>query len=180
MIFDVKTVENSKIWLEGLFFNVSQLKRLLKIAADFAAAAENEADISVTYTLGPTGGAVNLVYNKPINRPKIFYPFYAIPHKFMMKSTLATWVHYHDAVSALNPFGSLRIARTTYDRKWDQTTPLDHYTLLRLGDGITASGGRIGTDLKLRYKNDAGSNQDVLGSHDSLERMRSVSQVYGP
>ena len=65
-------------------------------------------DASATYNLGPTGGAVYLAYNKPIERPKIFDDFYNIPHHTIINSTLGTWVDYHDAVSALNPFGSLR------------------------------------------------------------------------
>ncbi|KHN93732.1 FAD-binding, type 2 [Metarhizium album ARSEF 1941] len=246
--FDVQTVENGQIWFEGLFFKVSQHERLLTVAADFAAAAEDDPNVSITYNLGPAGAAVYLAYNSPINRPKIYAPFYDIPHQNIIKSTLGTWVDFHNAVSDLNPFSSLRIAITTYDRKWDQKTLLDHYerfqkvsldvqnrlnaslyfapqifsrsavaatsaqggsplmlsqdthcfleimatwtnpdydeeatqALMRLGDEITASGQRLGTDLNFHFMNDAGLHQDVLGSYGTLDKMRSVSQAYDP
>ncbi|KAF3067391.1 Bifunctional solanapyrone synthase [Daldinia childiae] len=241
--FDVETVENGQIWFEGLLFDPSQHERLLQVTVDFAAAAEDDADASATYNLGPTGGAVYLGYNGLTERPEIFSDFYDIPHQSIINSTLGTWVDFHDAVSALNPFGSLRIAISDYDRKWDLKTLLDHYeryqtvsndvqtrlnatlyfapqifgksavavtsaqggsplglsqdthclleimitwtdanydeeaaqALLSLEDDITASGQQLGTDLKFHYMNDAGPNQDVLGSYGSLERMRSVT-----
>lgn len=52
--------------------------------------------------------------------------------------------------------------------------------LEQLGDEITRSGVQLGTDLKFHYMNDAGSNQNVLGSYGSIERMRSVSRAYDP
>lgn len=106
--FDVETVENGQIWFEGLFFDVSQYEELLRATVNYAAAAEYDPDASATYNLGPNGGAVYLAYNKPFERPAIFDIFYDIPHQSMINSTLGTWVDYHDAVSSLNGFESLR------------------------------------------------------------------------
>lgn len=106
--FDVETVENSPIWFEGLLFDITQYQDLLRVAVDFAAAAENDALASATYNLGPSGLAVYLAYNRPIEHPQIFGAFYDIPHQSMIPSTLGTWVDLHKAVSALNPFSSLR------------------------------------------------------------------------
>ena len=78
------------------------------MAVDFVEAAENDALASATYNLGPSGLAVYLAYNRPIERHRIFDAFYGIPHETMINSTLGTWADLHDAVSALNPFGSLR------------------------------------------------------------------------
>lgn len=52
--------------------------------------------------------------------------------------------------------------------------------LVSFGDDITASAQQLGTDLKFHYMNDAGSNQDVLRSYNSLERMKAVSRAYDP
>lgn len=106
--FDVETVENGQIWFEGLLVDDNELERLLQIAIDFAETAENDPDASATYNLGRSGGAVYLAYNKPIERPGIFKQFYGLAHQPFINSTIGTWLDYHNAVSALNPFGSLR------------------------------------------------------------------------
>jgi len=106
--FDVETVKNGQIWFEGLLIDSSEMERFLQIAVDFAAVAENDPDASATYNLGPSGSAVYLAYNKPIERPSIFSPFYRLAHRPLFNSTIGTWHDYHKAVSALNPFGSLR------------------------------------------------------------------------
>ncbi|KAL5114029.1 hypothetical protein ACEQ8H_008085 [Pleosporales sp. CAS-2024a] len=127
--FDVETVENDQIWFEALLIDTDQLERFLQVAVDFAAVADTDPGLSATYNLGPGGGAVYLAYNKPIKRPALFKPFYDLSHQVIINSTIGTWEDYHNAVSGLNPFSSLRIAISTYDRDWDEPTLLYDYAL---------------------------------------------------
>ena len=108
--FDVETVENEQIWFEALLIDVTQLEKFLQVAVEFAAIVDKDTGASATYNLGPGGGAVYLAYNKPTERPEIFKAFYELSHQTIINSTIGTWVDYHDAVSSLNPFGSLRYA----------------------------------------------------------------------
>lgn len=91
-----------------MLIDAEQQDKLIEVAVDYAAAAEEDIDASATYNLGPTGGAVYLAYNKPVERPEIFEGFYDIPHQTIINSTLGTSAEYHNAVSALNPFSTLR------------------------------------------------------------------------
>lgn len=106
--FDIETIDNNRIWFEGLLVDADQQDKLIEAAVSYAAAAEDDVDASATYNLGPTGGAVYLAYNKPVARPEIFQRFYDIPHQTVINSTVGTSAEYHDAVSALNPFSTLR------------------------------------------------------------------------
>ncbi|KAF1962418.1 FAD-binding domain-containing protein [Byssothecium circinans] len=136
--FNVETVENGQIWFEGLLIDSSETEKFLEVAVEFAAAAENDPDASATYNLGPGGGAVYLAYNKPVARPSIFSPFYKLAHQPLFNSTIGTWLDYHNAVSALNPFGSLRVSISVYDRKWEKRSR-EAAVLLALSKRPTAS-----------------------------------------
>ncbi|KAK8036503.1 FAD-binding domain-containing protein [Apiospora marii] len=118
--FDIETIDNNQIWFEGLLVDADQQDKLIEAAVDYAAEAEDDVDASATYNLGSTGGAVYLAYNKPVERPELFQRFYDIPHQTIVNSTVGTSAEYHNAVSALNPFSTLR-------RQWDLKTLLEHY-----------------------------------------------------
>lgn len=172
--FDVETVENADIWFEGLLLESADYAQFLQVAADYAATAENDTDASATYNLGLDSGAIYLAYNKPEERPAIFDAFYDIPHSSIINSTLGKWTDLHNDVSALNPFGSLRIAISTYDIKWDVETLQDHYD--RFADAAADASSRLNASMYFApqilskaavAKTAAGAGSPLLLSNDT-------------
>lgn len=131
--FDIETVGNSEVWYEVLLFAPSQTEDLLAASVEYAAAAENDPNAGLIFTITPSATVLGLVYAKPVVRPAVFEAFLAnsdgklTPLASYINSTISSLVEMHEAFSSLGPVTTANYMILSVAHEWDLPTMKEGY-----------------------------------------------------
>lgn len=143
--FDIETVPNSEVWYEVLLFAPSQTQALLAASVEYAAAAEDDPNAGLIFTITPSATVLGLVYAKPVVRPPVFEAFIGnrdgelTPLASYINSTISSWVEMHDAFASLGPATTAKYMILSVAHEWDLPTMKEGYaTFLGLSSRVAA------------------------------------------
>ena len=99
--FEVETVPNSEIWVEGFAYNSTQFDAIMEALVKYGEASEDDSYATIISTFTPDTCSLIFIYGKPEERPAVYSMFYDIPSAGqVMESQLTTWIDLNNAISA--------------------------------------------------------------------------------
>lgn len=132
--FDIETVPNSEVWYELLLFAPNQTEALLAASMEYAAAAEEDPNAGLIFTITPSATVLGFVYAKPVVRPAVFDAFLRnddgnlTPLAPYINSSISSLVEMHDAFASLAPATKARYMILSVAHEWDLPTMKKGYT----------------------------------------------------
>ena len=122
--FEVETVPNSEIWVEGYVYNSTQFDAIIQGLVKHGEAAEDDSYASLIATFTTDTVTLIFIYGKPEERPEVFSMFYDIPSvQQVMESKVTTWIDLNNEISA----SPIVPARYVYFRITQPPHPFQHW-----------------------------------------------------